>query len=360
MSDTNILLVYLKDNENDTARIESVLAYALSGYTVDEVTTAEELRTYLMEDRKIRRILFAVPLGNSGINLECYKLIRFLRENDDILSGFTGGVLIDAESELYTKSVGGELTFTANCAGCAFVGKPLVEGTKSLANFKVLARNKGMDWSEAYKESAKLLVKSIFDFKPTFYEKPNLLVLHASSHETSNTYALWHRVKEQLVDFEITEIGLRNGTLSDCSGCPYKTCLHFGEKGSCFYGGVVVDEVYPAILKANAIILLCPNYNDSLSANLTAFINRLTALFRAQGFHDKSLFSIVVSGYSGSDIVAQQLIRALNMNKAFYLPGHFSLMETANDAGSAMKLPEIEKRLIRFAEIMRQSLTGKN
>ena len=57
-------------------------------------------------------------------------------------------------------------------------------------------------------------------------------------------------------------------------------CLHFGEQGKCFYGGAMVENIYPAVKWANAILLLCPNYNDALSANMTAFINRLTALFR--------------------------------------------------------------------------------
>ncbi|MEG2870511.1 MAG: NAD(P)H-dependent oxidoreductase, partial [Clostridium sp.] len=149
---------------------------------------------------------------------------------------------------------------------------------------------------------------------------------------------------------------LRNGDLCDCSGCPYKMCLHFGEKGSCFYGGVIVDDVYPAVKKANAILMLCPNYNDSLSANLTAFINRLTALFRTTRFYDKALFAIVVSGYSGSDIVAKQLISALNMNKTFYLPGHFAVMETANNPGTAVNLPGIEERISRFKEDIRKTL----
>ena len=44
-------------------------------------------------------------------------------------------------------------------------------------------------------------------------------------------------------------------------------CLHFGEQGGCFYGGVMQDEVYPAVRAADALVLLCPNYNDALSAN---------------------------------------------------------------------------------------------
>ena len=91
--------------------------------------------------------------------------------------------------------------------------------------------------------------------------------------------------------------------------------------------------------------MLCPNYNDALSANLTVFINRLTALFRQTRFYDKALFALVVSGYSGSDLVARQLISAMNMNKSFYLPGRFALLETANDPGEAMGLPGVRDRV---------------
>ena len=91
--------------------------------------------------------------------------------------------------------------------------------------------------------------------------------------------------------------------------------------------------------KADALILMCPNYNDALSANLTAFINRLTALFRQTRFYDKAVFALVVSGYSGSDTVARQLISALNMNKSFYLPPRFALLETANAPGEGPGRP---------------------
>lgn len=118
----------------------------------------------------------------------------------------------------------------------------------------------------------------------------------------------------------------------------------------------MVENVYPAVRETDGILLLAPNYNDALSANLTAFINRLTALFRTTRFYDKKLFGIVVSGYSGSDLIAEQMIAALNMNKTFYLPGHFAMMETANHAGEAMKLPGIDRRMRRFAEVIRRNL----
>jgi len=111
------------------------------------------------------------------------------------------------------------------------------------------------------------------------------------------------------------------------------------------------------VRRADAILMVCPNYNDALSANITAFINRLTALFRQTRFYDKALFAIVVSGYSGGDIVARQLVSALNMNKSFRLPQNFALIETANDPGAALSLPGIEHRLDAFAQNILHSLT---
>ena len=168
---------------------------------------------------------------------------------------------------------------------------------------------------------------------------------------------LWGEVKSRLGDScSITEIGLRNGAVSDCSGCPYTACLHFGEKDRCFYGGLMQDEVWPAVRRCDAVILLCPNYNDALSANLTAFVNRLTGLFRQTRFYDKALFAIVVSGYSGGDIVARQLVSAMNMNKSFYLPPRFALIETANDPGEAITLPGMGARLDDFVKRIKTQL----
>jgi multimeric flavodoxin WrbA len=115
-------------------------------------------------------------------------------------------------------------------------------------------------------------------------------------------------------------------------------------------------EVYPAVRRCSGVVMLCPNYNDAISANMTAFINRLTALFRQTRFYDKALFSLVVSGYSGSDTVARQLISGMNMNKSFYLPGNFALLETANDPGQALACPDVEEKISRFAQTIRSTL----
>ena len=344
------------DRPGDGARLEGVLAHALAGRDFITLRRAEELSNLAG-----KKILFALPLGEFGINLEYVRMLERLRREPGLLEGCTAGLIVDGSSPLYTKSAAAELTLAANLAGCAFLGRPLVEGTGELLNLRIQAKNLGCGLEEAYRAAAAELCARLEGETFPQRERPNLLVLHASSHHTSNTMALWSRVREKLGEeaFSYTEIGLRNGTLSDCSGCPYTMCLHFGERGGCFYGGVMQEEVYPAVRKADALVMLCPNYNDALSANLTAFINRLTALFRQTRFYDKALFALVVSGYSGGDILARQLIAAMNMNKSFYLPGRFALLETANNPGEALSLPGIEERLDRFGENIRRVLIDR-
>ena len=365
-TDVEILLIRPREpGGRENSRLLKALRQGLAGVRVQEVTEVSQLEAMTDESGRLapegwtgkHLALFAIDLGEYGVNLEYTRLLGWLRSHPKSLEGWTGGVTADADSDLYTKSAARELVFTANCAGCAFVGRPLVEGTKTLSNFAIVASNLGTDLYGAYVESIKLLVKEMAKSQdPDKEKKRELLVLHASSHKSSNTYAVWQGVRQYLSDISITEIGLRNGTLADCSGCPYKMCLHFGERGSCFYGGVMVENVYPAVKKADGILLLAPNYNDALSANLTAFINRLTALFRTTRFYDKKLFGIVVSGYSGSDLIAEQMIAALNMNKTFYLPGHFAMLETANHPGEVMKLPGIEERMRQYAKRIQNNL----
>lgn len=333
-------------------RLAGVLRHALAGYEVRTLRRAEELTPLHGQ-----ALLFAVPLGGLGINLEYVKLLARLRQEPALLAGCTAGLIVDGAQELYTKSTAAELALAVNQAGCALIGRPLVEGTGSLANFAVQAKNLGTTLMGAYRAAARELVERLTGETFPRRSRPSLLALHASSHHTSNTMDLWLGVKQRLEGCcSIREIGLRNGTLSDCSGCPYTMCLHFGELGGCFYGGVMSEEVYPAVRAADALVLLCPNYNDALSANLTAFINRLTALFRQTRFYDKAVFAIVVSGYSGGDILARQVIAAMNMNKSFYLPPGFALVETANTPGQALAQPGIQERLDAFADNIRHSL----
>lgn len=347
MSGQEEALLVIRPRAEAAPRMEQALAGALAGRRYETVETAEALRPVTG-----RRVLFAVAIGADGVNLEYYRMLAWLRDHPGCLKGCLGAVIVDGQSELYTKTLSRELVLAANLCGCAFIGAPLVEATLTLHNFDIKAANLGTDPLHAYHAAARDLADRLMRFEFQRHGAPRLAVLHASSHKSSNTFALWHLIRETLPGWETDEIGLRNGAVADCGGCPYKMCLHFGEQGSCFYGGPMVEEVYPAVRRCDALVMLCANYNDALSANLTACVNRLTALFRQTRFYDKRLFGLVVSGYSGGDLLARQLISALNMNKSFFLPPHFCLLETANERGSLLRLPGIRNTAAAFAREM--------
>ncbi|MDE7220617.1 MAG: NAD(P)H-dependent oxidoreductase [Oscillospiraceae bacterium] len=298
------------------------------------------------------RLLFAVALDEGGCGLEYYRMLSALRRGEAPLEGCTAALVVAGQGELYTKDVARDLVLSANMAGCAFLGRPLVEATGSLRNFQVQAEINGTDEAAAFSLAVEELVQRLLYWPPLPPVK-KLLALHASVRSTSNTLALWELVRRNLPDtVEVRELCLRNGTVSDCNGCAYTTCLHFGEQGGCFYGGPMVEEVFPAVRECDALVMLCANYNDALSANLTAFVNRLTALFRQSRFYDKRLYGLIVSGYSGGDLLARQLISGLNMNKSFYLPPRFCMLETANEKGSLVRLPGVAERGAAFAREM--------
>ena len=328
-------------------RLSGILENALAGLPC-EVFRMEQA---ILPPLPGRRIVFAVSLDIAGMDEAFCRLIRQLRSSHDLLRDATGVLLVDGEGELYTKQAARMLVLAANQAGCTFPGKPLVEGTGSLRNLDVQCRRMGLGHLEAYRELACALVQKLLQFQPPRTSRPRLLLLHASDQKTSNTLAMGHRLQELLApSCELEEISLRNGTVHDCRGCSYTVCSHYAQQNSCFYGGSIVDDVYPALIHCNALMLLCPNYNDSVSANIMAFINRLTSLQLFHSRQDKYLYAVIVSGYSGGDLVAQQVLGALCLNKAFILPPHFCLMQTANDPGSAMQSPGVEGRLSHFAE----------
>lgn len=297
-----------------------------------------------------QKLLFAVALDQGGCNLSYYRMLSQLRRDGGVLAGCTGALVVTGVGELYTKDVARDLVLAANLAGCAFLGRPLVEATGSLRNFRVQAQLSGTDEPTALR----LAIAELVDRLTAWQSPPparRVLAIHASARATSNTLALWELVKEGLPeDVEVRELCLQNGTLADCIGCSYTACMHFGQQGGCFYGGPMVEEVFPAVRDCDTLVMLCANYNDALAANLTAFVNRLTALFRQNRFYDKRLYGLIVSGYSGGDLIARQLISGLNMNKSFYLPPRFCMLETANEKGSLVKLPGIAGRSAAFGK----------
>ncbi|MDF2673661.1 MAG: NAD(P)H-dependent oxidoreductase [Clostridiales bacterium] len=302
-------------------------------------------------DLKNKKLVFVVELDEAGLCLPILNMFSMLYKlGSNLLLGSEGILLIHSNSDLYTKSSAATIIFLANGLGCRFIGHPVVEATKSFNNFSTWQKTLNLSLEEICMEQCKKLGKRFIEDTPIIKRDPNLLVLHASLRTTSNTLLLWNMIKNKLSGCIIKELNVENGTVKDCTGCSFKTCMHYSAQNSCFYGGIMVEDIYPAIENADAILWVCPNYNDALSANLTAVINRMTALYRKTPFYDKTLFSIIVSGSSGSDSVAKQLLNALNINKGFRLPPNFAIMETANDPKSISKVFNIEKKAEEFSK----------
>ena len=333
--------------KSKTERLGYVLEKSLENYKYDTITTAEEFEG---ADLKCKKVVFAVSLGESGINLEYYGILKKIRLDKTSMEGCTGALIVDGASEFHTKTIARDLALSANMAGCTFIGKSLVEATGTLKNYNIIAKNLSSGNLEAYATSAELLIKNLIDFKPLLKDSPRMLVIHTGNSEKSNTKMLWDMVKEHIEDIAASEISLMDGEIRDCKGCPYIACRHFGEKSSCFYGGVITEKVFPTILASDVLVVVSPNYNDAPTAYISAFINRLTALFRVNQLSGKQLFAVIVSGYSGGDLVAKQLIGALNMNKPFVLPSRFALFETANNPGEIKEIPGIGKLAGEFAQ----------
>ena len=333
-------------------RLERLLRFALQGREAVQITPQA-----LTQELNDCRILFAVAVDDCGVDVEYLQTLRFLRGGGKCLRGCVGGIVVDGTDELYTKSAAQELALAANMAGCAFPGKPLVEGTGSLYNQHILARRMELSWEDTYFHRAADLVERLVSFEAPRFAAPKILMLHASDNLRSNTVWLGRQLLQRLPEnFSTREISLQNGTIHDCRGCSYAACLHYSQSGTCFYGGAISQEVLPAIRECDAMLFLCPNYNDAVSANLMALFNRMTNLLVQQELSDKYLFGVVVSGYSGSDLVARQLLGALCFNKTVMLPPRFCMLETAHDPGSAQKMEGVEQRLDEFAAHMISTL----
>lgn len=360
-----ITVVRLGYKRGNCERLDRVLSAALAGkdYTIINDLTEfvltvndqglNEILT-MTPGAKSLRLLFAVHIPKNGYVPEWNELMAWLMDHE-LPENTVGCVLVEGEGALFTKGIGRRIIFAANMAGCMFPGKPLVEATGDLYNFNTLAKIRGLDNYSAYEESAVNLVEKLETFMEKPVGKPRVLAIHASNRRTSNSLMLWNMVKLGLAGrADVEEISIRNGEIIDCRGCGFDTCKHYGENGECFYGGLVVEKVYPAIMNSTHLVLVCPNYNDAVGANMSAMFNRLTALFYNNDFSDKRIYSLIVSGYSGSEILAEQVIGAMNINKGFMLPPKFAIMETANDPRSIIDRAGVAER----AELMAHAMLG--
>jgi multimeric flavodoxin WrbA len=344
-------LYIILPKENISMQLDSMVSSFTRGYCsytiIKNAADAGDLRG--------KKLLFAMDVGDSGFDLDMLNFIIDIRKKDpDAFSGSTGTLLIHSSTELGTKRFAQDVIFLANSMGCAFIGHPMVEATGSLRNFMTWQKTLNLTLEEICLELCGRLGDRFLAYKHCAVDNPKILVLYSSPHKYSNTLNLWRLISDNLRGSDIKEIQIENGTIADCRGCSFTQCQHHSKRNTCFYGGFMVENVLPSIEEADCVIWLCPNYNDSFAANLTATINRLTVLYHKQSFHKKSMYGVVVSGNSGSDSVGKQLIGALNLNKGFRLPPYAIFSETANDPGSILKVKDVEKKASLYAEYFKK------
>lgn len=316
-------------------------------------------------------LIFLIFMDRFGVNLSLERLLKEIASKSGCLEGATAAIIVAGEDELYTKSAARRVAFTLNCAGCLIPGKAFAEGTGSLHNLQNCSAYMRMEPEKIFRERVRKAVLAAVDYRgpacnriPADCGSPrqntllkdlkNLLCIHSSIPGKSNTYDYWKLIEKELValndDIHIREINLQGENIRDCRGCPYEVCREFGEKRECFFGGIMTENVYPAVEKSDAVLLLCPNYNDALGADLTACINRLTALYRNVDFSGKYLYIVVVSGYSGGDLVASQAMDAMGLNKGFTMPGYAVNLQTANHPGELLRQKGIQKSAAEYAK----------
>lgn len=300
-----------------------------------------------------QKIIFALELNSMGIDNEALLYLQKVYSSNGSFKNSIAAVFIHSENELFTKSFSSQVIFLANMKGCNFLGHPLVEAIENLKNFESWSKilNKSLEDSCYY--VCNKLVQRLY-LQNIDLETKNICVIHASLKGLSNTLSFWNEIKEKILkinpSLKIEEVRVENGTITDCRGCNYVTCMYYGKNHSCFYGGLSdISSIFSAIEKSDTLIMLCPNYNDSISANLMAVINRMTALYRNISFYDKKLYSIIVSGNSGSDSVAKQLLNALCVNKGFFLPSNFCVHTIAKEVNSIKKDSYFENIIENFA-----------
>ena len=120
-----------------------------------------------LEGLQGRRLLFAVALDEGGCNEAYYHMLSRLRRDVSLLTGCVAGVIVTGVGEFYTKDVARDMVFAANQAGCAFLGRPLVEATGSLRNFRVQAQIGGVNEETAFRASISELIERL-----AAWEKP--------------------------------------------------------------------------------------------------------------------------------------------------------------------------------------------
>ena len=90
-----VLIKPLPEQPRDAGRMDDVLRHALTGMDCRVVYNAEGLTGLQGE-----KLLFAVALGDSGINFEYMRMLQRIRRESELFRGCTAGLIVDAAEHL--------------------------------------------------------------------------------------------------------------------------------------------------------------------------------------------------------------------------------------------------------------------
>lgn len=303
-----------------------------------------------LDSYKGMKVFVLAQTGRLGVDLGLLqKLESILSKGEKVFEDSIACIHVSSDSQLFTKSFGQKLEFILNSHGARFMGYSFTEHIKDGYNLRKWARVFDSGVEEARLRLLSESFNKLHDSSQSKKENQTLLVLHSNSRmERSNTHTLWKKIEKHLMT-NVEVIQIEDGSIADCYGCEFKTCAYFGENGKCYYGGIMVDKVLPSFEKADGILWLVPNYNDGPSAKIMALINRLTVFYRKFPESNKKQFAVIVSGNSGSDSVAMQLIGSLSMNKGCSLPPYFYLQAIANSFGEIEEIQSIDAIAKQYA-----------
>ncbi len=313
------------------------------------------LVSHLGEVALPNRLLFAVPLGEDGINIPYLTLLAKLRNEENLMKSSLAGLLIQADSPLYGKEMACNFAFALNQAGCALVGNGLVESRSCYQEFDPLF---SQHMEDVHDLALRLVEHSYRGTAPLSQnpDLPHLVVVfpvgeeHASLPVIANSYELWDELKQRLYPFvHCHEICLSGDTVGECNDCVNRNCRRFIPDAPCFYGSALKQEEMLALNQCDALLVVAPFVEHSIHSSLLGFIQQLATLFSPAQIREKALFSLVLTETWGGEMVVAQLISALSMAQGFYLPAPFALVETEQDTAELFSNEETVARLDQFA-----------
>lgn len=349
-----------REHPRETKGLETVLHLALADIP-------HRIISHISEVALPTALLLAVSLGVDGMTSSLNEFLSKLREEPKFMRGSVAGIVLESQQDQFGKDYASQLAEGLNGAGCALVPRPLVEATGSLSHFSTeelrrpLEENPFSGYIRAITALAQRIVGSGFRGKSPLTgqaEAPKLLAVHVCLEMEPNLSDLWEEISHRLRPFiSMEEISLRKQTIHACHQCNIHRCDHFQPQANCFYGSALSEDALLHLAETDALLLVCQNYHNGLHPQLTAFLQQISALMSPKLFPTKALYAVVVSPYSGGDMVVKQILTTLSLDGSFYVPPKFSMLETASQPMEALGLSGIETRLDEFSHEILKTLS---